>query len=158
MWWNNHRNNRSNNTIHNITIIATILKGRLEDLANNKFNEEICNDLCKYRAEGLTISDCAALCGIERHTVSAWVKKGKSSKTGKHRDFYKKWVKATAKFKRLHQKKISDSEDWRASKYLLEVTDPEHYVVNDKLEVKADVNKTEDNFERFAKIIDKLTD
>ena len=105
-----------------------------------KFNDEICNELCKYREEGLTINDCAALVGIGRNTVTRWVQKGEKAKSGKYHDFYIRWQRANAKFKRLHQNHIANSNSWLAHQYLLQVTDPETYVVAEKQEMEANIN------------------
>lgn len=117
-----------------------------------KFNEEICKDLCEYRKKGLTIKDCADLVGINRHTVTKWVQKGQKAKSGKYHDFYKQWKKATAQFKLLHLEKIDNSRNWEAHKYLLQVTDPEQYVVEERTKVSADV-KHDTNLSEFAKIM-----
>lgn len=121
-----------------------------------KFNEEICNDLCKYREEGLTINDCADLVGIDRKTVTRWVKKGEKAKSGKYKDFFIKWRKASAKFKRVHQNYISESNSWLAHQYLLQVTDPETYVIAEKIkqEVSADVNTTLSKKETIKEVDD----
>ena len=45
-----------------------------------KFNEEICNELCQYREEGLDMKYCADLAGIHRNTLTNWINKGKKAK------------------------------------------------------------------------------
>lgn len=104
-----------------------------------KFTEEICNDLCEYREKGLSIKDCADLVGISRNTVTRWVQRGEKAKSGKYKEFYLRWNKASAKFTAYHHQKIADSKDWKASQYLLQVTDSDRYVVTEKKQVKADV-------------------
>jgi hypothetical protein len=109
----------------------------------SKFNEQICNELCSYYEEGLPQKTCADLCGIDRTTLGKWLAKGKNAKSGKYRDFYLRWCKAKAKFIQHHTNKIADNPSWLASQYLLQVTDPETYVVAEKQEmettVKADI-------------------
>lgn len=124
-----------------------------------KFTPELAMDLCTARENGLPVKDCADFIGIHRDTVYRWLKKGENAKSGRYREFYKNWVKATSKFKLYHLKKINDSKDWRASQYLLSVTDPEtfntHNWRNVKAEVKSDVNlKTEQLFDE--EIMDDL--
>lgn len=103
----------------------------------SKFNEEICEELCTYYEEGLPQKTCADLCGIGRATLNRWVDKGKKAKSGKYRDFYLRWCKAKAKFIQHHTNKIADNPSWLASQYLLQVTDPETYVVAEKQQIEA---------------------
>ena len=109
----------------------------------SKFNEEICDELCAYYEEGLPQKTCADLCGIGRATLNRWLDKGKNAKSGKYRNFYLRWCRAKAKFIQHHTNKIADNSSWLASQYLLQVTDPETYVVAEKQEmettVKADI-------------------
>ena len=109
----------------------------------SKFNEQICEELCSYYEEGLPQKTCADLCGIDRTTLHKWLTEGKNAKSGKKRDFYLRWCKAKAKFIQHHTNKIADNPSWLASQYLLQVTDPETYVVAEKQEmettVKADI-------------------
>ena len=105
-----------------------------------KFNEEICNELCQYREEGLDMKYCADLAGIHRNTLTNWINKGKKAKSGKYHDFFLRWKRATAKYIRLHQNHIAESNSWLAHQYLLQVTDPELYVVAEKQEMEAKVS------------------
>ena len=103
-----------------------------------KFNEDICNQLCMYYEEGLPQKTCADLCGIDRTTLHKWLEKGKNARSGKYKDFYLRWCKAKAKFIQYHTNKISDSTSWLSSQYLLQVTDPETYVVAEKQQIEAE--------------------
>ena len=111
-----------------------------------KFNEQICEELCSYYEEGLPQKTCADLCGISRMTLNRWVEKGRNAKSGKYREFYLRWCKSKAKFIQHHTNKIAENPSWLASQYLLQVTDPETYVVAEKqeMEMKADTNITAD--------------
>ena len=107
-----------------------------------KFNEQICEELCALHAEGLPQKSCADLVGIDRRTLYNWIQQGKNAKSGKKRDFYIRWIRAAARYEREHLNKISDSSSWLAHQYLLQVKDPETYVVAEKqeMEMKADTN------------------
>lgn len=104
-----------------------------------KFNEEICKELIIAHENGLPKNACAGIVGINRRTLYDWLKKGEKAKSGKYRDFYLRWLKAEARFQAYHLKKINDSKAWTASQYLLQVTDPETYVVAEKQEMEANV-------------------
>lgn len=104
-----------------------------------KFNEETCKCIVDNYSKGLTITDCADIAGVARETVQRWMKKGETARSGKYRQFHLDMLKARAKFKEHHHQKIADSKDWRASQYLLQVTDSNRYVVTEKKQVKADV-------------------
>lgn len=104
-----------------------------------KFNDETCQCLIENYSKGLTITDCADIAGIDRRTVHRWIEKGEKARSGKYKDFYLGMQRARAKFKEHHHQKIADSKDWRASQYLLQVTDSDRYVVTEKKQVKADV-------------------
>jgi transposase len=104
-----------------------------------KFNEETCKCLVDNYSKGLTITDCANIAGIDRRTVHRWIEKGEKARSGKYKQFYLEMQKAKSKFKEHHLRKIAESKDWRASQYLLQVTDSETYVVTEKKQVNADV-------------------
>lgn len=104
-----------------------------------KFNEETCKCIVENYSEGLTITDCADIAGVARETVHRWMKKGETARSGKYKQFYLDMQRARAKFKKHHHMKIAESKDWRASQYLLQVTDTERYVVTEKKQVEADV-------------------
>ena len=105
-----------------------------------KFNEQLCEELCTLHAEGLPQKSCADIVGIDRKTLYNWIQKGKKAKSGKYRQFYINWLKASAKFEREHLSHISESTSWLAHQYLLQVKDPEIYVVAEKQEMEANIN------------------
>ena len=105
-----------------------------------KFNEQLCEELCTLHAEGLPQKSCADIVGIDRKTLYNWIQKGKKAKSGKYRQFYINWLKASAKFEREHLCHISESTSWLAHQYLLQVKDPETYVVAEKQEMEANIN------------------
>ena len=108
-----------------------------------KFNQDICNDLCHLYGQGLSQTDCADIVGINRKTLYRWIEKGKKAKSGKYRQFYLQWRKAKAEYKRMHISHINNSPSWLAHQYMLQVMDPETFVVAEKQEmettVKADI-------------------
>jgi hypothetical protein len=104
-----------------------------------KFNEQICEELCALHSEGLPQKSCADLVGIDRKTLYNWIQKGKNAKRGKYREFYINWIRASAKYEREHLNHISDSSSWMAHQYLLQVKDPETYVVAEKQEMEANL-------------------
>jgi hypothetical protein len=104
-----------------------------------KFNEQICEELCALHSEGLPQKSCADLVGIDRKTLYNWIQKGKKAKSGKYREFYINWIRASAKYEREHLNYISDSPSWMAHQYLLQVKDPETYVVAEKQEMEANL-------------------
>ena len=120
-----------------------------------KFNQEL-------YGQGLSQTDCADIVGINRRTLSRWIEKGKNAKSGKYRQFYLQWRKAKAEYKRMHISHINNSSSWLAHQYMLQVMDPETYVVAEKQEmettvkadatVNADIDITSDDF--MAKELD----
>jgi len=107
-----------------------------------KFNDQICEELCTLHAEGLPQKTCADLVGIDRKTLYNWIQQGKKARSGKKRDFYIRWVRAAAKYEREHLSRISDSSSWLAHQYLLQVKDPETYVVAEKQQIEAETKST----------------
>ena len=105
-----------------------------------KFNKEIVKDIITLYENGLNISRCADFVGVNRSTIHKWYNRGRDCED--HEDeyykFYAGMLQAKAKFLLYHQKQINDSQDWRAHKYLLEVTDPETYVLEKRLNIKSD--------------------
>lgn len=111
-----------------------------------KFNEQLCEQLCTLHEEGLPQKSCADYCGIDRTTLHRWLKKGEKAKSGKYRQFFLNWIRSEAKYEMKHLTHISDSSSWLAHQYLLQVKDPETYVVAEKqeMEMKADTTVTAD--------------
>lgn len=107
-----------------------------------KINEQVIKDLCTAHENGLAIKYCAGLVGIHPDTVTAWKKRGEEEPEGIYHDFYIQWSIAHSKFIAYHQGKINDARDWRASRYLLEVSEPDDYVVERRIRAKADVNNS----------------
>ena len=107
-----------------------------------KFNEETCQCLVENYSKGLPLKYCADIAGIDRRTVYRWMEKGKNSKRGKYNDFYKDMQRAKSKFiaKNLHD--IQDNKSWMAKQYLLQVTDPEQFVVAEKQQIEAETKQT----------------
>lgn len=102
-----------------------------------KFNEQVCEELCALHEEGLPQKSCADMLGIARKTLYNWLQKGEKAKSGKYRQFYLNWLRASARYERKHLGHISDSSSWLAHQYLLQVKDPETYVVAEKQQIEA---------------------
>ena len=107
-----------------------------------KFNEQICKELCELHSEGLPRTSCADIVGINRRTLYDWLKKGENAKSGKKREFYLNWKKAEAQYEREHLQQIRGSSSWLAHQYLLQVKDPERYVVAEKQQIEAETKST----------------
>lgn len=107
-----------------------------------KFGEEICNELCQLHSEGLPQKSCADMLGIARKTLYNWLQKGQNAKSGKYRQFYINWRKAEALYEQEHLNQIRGSTSWLAHQYLLQVKDPETYVVAEKQQIEAETKTT----------------
>ncbi len=125
-------------------------------MARTKFTEEVCQCLIENYSKGIPLKYCADAAGINRKTIYDWMNKGKKAKSGKYNQFYKDMQRAKTKFISHHMQKISDSKSWMASQYLLQVTDPETYVIAEKIkqEVSADVNTTLSKKETIKEVDD----
>lgn len=119
-----------------------------------KFNEEICKEIIIAHENGLPRNACASIVGINRRTLYDWLKKGEKAKSGKYHEFYIRWLKAEARYQAYHLKRINDSKDWRASQYLLQVTDPESFVVKEKREIEAKADLEHRGFEDLIEAFD----
>ena len=107
-----------------------------------KFNQDICNDLCELYSQGLSQKDCADIVGINRKTLSRWLNKGENAKSGKYRQFYLQWQKAKALYKQMHLSYINKSPSWLAHQYMLQVMDPDKFVVAEKQQIEAETKTT----------------
>ena len=107
-----------------------------------KFSEDTCKCLVENHGKGLPIKDCADIAGIDRTLVYKWMDKGKKAKKGKYHDFYVDMQKARAKFKSHHLQKISNSNSWMASQYLLQCVDPDEFVVAEKQKIESETKAT----------------
>ena len=117
-----------------------------------RFNDEICSELCSLHEEGLPLKSCAALVELSRQSVYDWLNKGKAAKSGKYRQFYLNWKKAEARYEQYHLQKIHNNKSWMAHQYLLQVKDPQMYVVAEKQEIE---NKIEAEVKAEAKVDNK---
>ena len=107
-------------------------------MAKTKFTEEIATQILTFYENGLPMKYASELAGVHRSTVYNWLKKGEAAKSGKYRKFYLDHLKAKSKFVAYHVNKLNESDaDW-VSKYLLEVTDPETFVVEKKVQTTTD--------------------
>jgi len=106
-----------------------------------KFTEETCQCLIENYSKGLPLKYCADIAGIDRRTVHRWMEKGRNSKRGKYNDFYKDMQKAKSKFISKNLLDIQENKSWMAKQYLLQVTDPEQFVVAEKQKIESE-NKT----------------
>lgn len=111
-------------------------------MAKTKLDEDMIKFLCTAHENGAPKTVCAKLAGIDRKTLYNWIQKGEKAKRGKFHDFYLEWEKADGKFQTYHLTNITKKaeEDWRASQYLLQVTNPEEFVIDQRIN---NINKTE---------------
>lgn len=109
-----------------------------------KFSEEIVQKLCEEREKGISIKDCANLCGIDRKTLHRWIDKGKEAKSGRYREFYERFEKANSDFKKSLVEDIKKDKTWQSSAWLLERTFPEEYGKREKIDMNADINNKTD--------------
>lgn len=70
------------------------------------------------------------------------MEKGEKARSGKYREFYIDMQKARAKFIKANIKDIQGNKSWMASQYLLQVTDPEQFVVAEKQQIEAETKAT----------------
>ena len=111
-------------------------------MARPKFSEEICACLVENYGNGLPLKYCADAVGIHRNTLLNWMKKGESARSGKYRDFYLDMQRAKSKFIAHHIGKIQDNKSWMSSQYLLQVTDPDEFVVAEKQKIESETKAT----------------
>ena len=107
-----------------------------------KFNEDTCQCLIENHGKGIPLKQCADIAGISRTTLYNWMNKGEKSKRGKYHDFYVDMQRARAKFISHHLQKIGENKSWMSSQYLLQVTDPEQFVVAEKQQIEAETKST----------------
>lgn len=107
-------------------------------MAKKKFTDEVTTQILTFYENGLCLKYAAELAGIHRTTVYKWVEKGKNARSGKYREFYLNLQRAKARFIAFHMNKLNESDDAWTSKYLLEVTDPDTFVVEKKISQKSD--------------------
>lgn len=108
------------------------------------FNDDIVERLCLAHENGASKKLCAEMCGISRETLHSWLRQGREAKSGKKKDFYDKWLISHGKFKMFHLQNITKAseKDWKASKYLLEVSDPDEFVIEKRVNAKQKVDTT----------------
>ena len=111
-------------------------------MAKPKFSEELCECLVENYGKGLPLKYCADAVGIHRNTLLNWMKKGESARSGKYRDFYLDMQRAKSKFIAHHIGKIQDNKSWMSSQYLLQVTDPDEFVVAEKQKIESETKAT----------------
>lgn len=129
-----------------------------------KFNETTCSQIITYYENGLPLKYASELAGVSRQTVYNWKTKGENARSGKYKKFAEDLKKAKAKFVAYHLNRLNESKDPWTSKYLLEVTDPQTFVVEKKLKtsndtkVKVDSKSLFEDKESYHKISEELED
>lgn len=111
----------------------------------SKITRKMCDKLIDGRKSGLTKTGCAKLVGIDRTTLSAWIN---HPDTKLQSELARRWKDADAIYeqKLLQDLRMHSGKQWQATKYLLEVFNPDEYVVEKKQKnsveanVKADVS------------------
>jgi len=111
-------------------------------MAKPKFSDEVCECLVENYGKGIPLKYCADIVGIHRNTLLNWMKKGESAKSGKYRDFYIDMQRAKSKFIAHHIGKIEANKSWMSSQYLLQVTDPDEFVVAEKQKIESETKAT----------------
>ena len=111
-------------------------------MAKKKFSAELCECIIEFHSQGTPLKYCADAVGIHRNTLLNWMKKGESAKSGKYRDFYLDMQRAKSKFIAHHIGKIQDNKSWMSSQYLLQVTDPDEFVVAEKQKIESETKAT----------------
>ena len=84
------------------------------------------------------------------------MKKGEQAKSGKYHTFYLEMQRAKSKFISKNMQDIFNNKDWRAKQYLLQVTDSERFVVQEKQEIRADVNANLELLQRLERPLPEL--
>ena len=111
-------------------------------MAKKKFSTELCECIVEFHSQGTPLKYCADAVGIGRTTLYDWMKKGETAKSGKYRDFYLDMQRAKSKFIAHHIGKIQDNKSWMSSQYLLQVTDPDEFVVAEKQKIESETKAT----------------
>lgn len=109
---------------------------------NLKFDKELGRKLIAAHENGLSLKICAKLANVTPRTLINWINRGEQEEDTDLSDFARDWKLAEFRFEMYHIKKINDSNDWRASKWLLEASNPEDWKVADKQEITHDISNT----------------
>lgn len=113
--------------------------GEIKRHGRSKFTPEIREMLLNARLEGLPVKTCAQYAGIGRTTLFYWLKKGEAEEDEEFAEFYREWEKAKSVFILKHLKKIEEAKDWKASQYLLAMTEPDIFNTHQWKNIKAEV-------------------
>ena len=70
-----------------------------------KFCEDVCNEICDLRSQGMDRSAIAKQVGINRRTLYYWIKQGEKARSGRKHLFYQKWMEADKQYKVINPPK-----------------------------------------------------
>lgn len=121
-----------------------------------KFNETIAEQILINYENGLPLKHASSLVGVNPSTVWRWRKKGEKAKSGKYHDFYLKMLKARAKFIAYHLNILNSSDNDATHRYLLEVTDPDNFLLKTKLEHSGELTNINKNFTVDEELLDEI--
>lgn len=121
-----------------------------------KFSDEICKEICTNYENGMPIKWAAYYSDVDYSTVARWVREGKKAKSGKKKKFFLDMKKAKAKFIAFHLNELNGSDKDETHKYLLAVTDPEHFNLKNKLEHSGNVTNVNMNKDIDEDLLDKI--
>jgi hypothetical protein len=102
----------------------------------------VCDELIKLLEDGNTIKTPCGVVGIDESTFYDWINKGDAGKAD-YAKFAKSVKKARAKAQAYHVSVIkkASEENWQASAWYLERSDPDHWARTER--IKTDVNQVE---------------
>jgi len=101
-----------------------------------KLNDDLCDKIVEAIKEGIPPATAVELYGVSGRTYERWMKRGRESKRkNKWSEFCRKIEAAKAFAAKKHLKKIMESKDWKAQKYLLTLLNP-RFNEPDKLQLE----------------------
>lgn len=115
-------------------------RGDRRGMHRRKFDPKMGAKLVAAHENGLTAKMCAKIANVTDRTIYNWIKRGEQEEGTDLAEFSRNWKLAEFRFEMYHLKKINESNDWRASKWLLEARNPEDWKVADKYEVVQEIN------------------
>ena len=121
-----------------------------------KFSPEICKEICTNYENGMPLKWAAYYSDVDYSTVWRWKTKGKKAKRGKYHDFYMDLRKATAKYIAFHLNALNGSDKDETHKYLLAVTDPEHFNLKNRLEHSGQITNVNANVDMDMDLLDEI--
>jgi hypothetical protein len=99
----------------------------------SKLDDALETKICGFIAAGMTMTDSALLCDVNRESVHRWKQRGMDEPESRYGLFLERVTKAEVSCKAIWVRNVARSDDWRAFAFLLKAKWPAEFIERTEL-------------------------